>query len=96
MADEIKQLLADEEKLNQVVKHAFDFIDKDGSGTICGKELGAAMNELTKGVEGVSPPSESDINNTMKALDTDGNGKLDKKEFKDFVVALFQAIAASV
>ena len=47
-------------------KEAFKLFDKDGDGTITGKELGAVMRGLGQN------PTESEINAMINEVDTDG------------------------
>ena len=47
-ANAIKEILNDENKLNKVVKAAFDQVDTDGSGKIDKNELDSVMNLVCK------------------------------------------------
>jgi calmodulin len=56
-------------------KEAFQIFDKDGDGSITTKELGTVMRALGQN------PSEDDINQMIKEVDSDNNGTIDFREF---------------
>jgi len=57
-------------------KEAFSLFDKDGDGTISGKELEAVMTALGE------PIDKASIDLMIASVDTDGNGIIDFAEFK--------------
>ena len=80
-SDAIKAILNDENKLNKVVKAAFDQVDTDGSGKIDKNELDSVMKLVCKDM-GVEPPNNQEIMEVFDLLDTDKSGKIEFNEFK--------------
>eukprot|EP00298_Acanthocystis_sp_HF-20_P016902 c21621_g3_i2.p1 GENE.c21621_g3_i2~~c21621_g3_i2.p1 ORF type:complete len:167 (-),score=68.94 c21621_g3_i2:20-469(-) len=64
-------------------KEAFSLFDKDGSSTISTKDLGTVMRSL-----GASP-TEAEVQEMIKKVDTDGSGKV---EFTDFLGLMAQKL----
>jgi calmodulin len=62
-------------------KEAFSLFDKDGDGCITSKELGTVMRSLGQ------HPTEAEIADLVKGVDTDGNGKIDFKEFTNMMIS---------
>ena len=56
-------------------REAFLVFDKDGDGTITTKELGIVMRSLGQN------PTESELEDMIADVDTDGNGTIDFPEF---------------
>ena len=77
----VRAILKDENKLNQVVKAAFDQVDTDGSGKIDKSELDTVMKIVCKDM-GAEPPSHEEVMEVFNHLDTDKSGKIEFKEFK--------------
>jgi Ca2+-binding EF-hand superfamily protein len=88
--DELKAILADETKFNELAHVGFTKTDTDKSGLIDAAELEAAMKEISTEL-GIPAPSKEDVSNVMTALDTDKSGKIDFNEFKVFVRKVFEA-----
>ncbi|KAH3855357.1 calmodulin-beta-like isoform X2 [Dreissena polymorpha] len=57
------------------MREAFKVFDKDGSGTISAEELRFVMANLGEKL------SDADIDDMMKAADTDGDGEINYQEF---------------
>ena len=62
------------------LKDAFAVFDKDGSGTISRVELKTLMKSLGQKL------SDAELDAMMDEVDTDGNGEIDFKEFKNMMV----------
>jgi calmodulin len=62
-------------------KEAFALFDKDGDGCITTKELGTVMRSLGQ------HPTEAELADMVREIDTDGNGQIDFKEFLNMMVA---------
>lgn len=59
----------------QSFKDAFSLFDKDNSGTVTTKELGTVMWSMDM------EPSDEELEEMIREVDTDGSGELDFKEF---------------
>lgn len=60
-------------------KEAFYLFDKDCDGTITTTELGIVMNSLGQN------PTNTELRDMIKQVDTDGNGSIDLSEFLDMM-----------
>jgi len=92
MADEIRQILNNSEKLHEVAKAAFEQIDVDESGELDREELGHAINEFAKEL-GLPAIDDDTVNEVFVGLDTDQSGKLSLAEFKVFIVKTLELLA---
>lgn len=63
------------------VKEAFDFFDKDGSGSI-------STSELREALGGATGYELSAFDKLIKEVDSDGNGEIDFEEFKKMMESL--------
>ncbi|KAH3859227.1 calmodulin-A-like isoform X2 [Dreissena polymorpha] len=57
------------------LKEAFSLFDKDGDGDISTKELGTVMRSLGQN------PSDQELEDMIREVDTDGNGSIEFDEF---------------
>mmetsp|Transcript_14353 Transcript_14353/g.2082 ORF Transcript_14353/g.2082 Transcript_14353/m.2082 type:complete len:94 (-) Transcript_14353:80-361(-) len=80
MAQGIKDILKDNEKLKQVTKATFELIDKDKSGFLEAKEIYEVIKN-TKFDSGIEKPEQADVEEVLKELDENGDGKLSLDEF---------------
>lgn len=71
------------------IKEVFDAIDADGSGTIEIGELEAVMNKVSKG-----PVSPAAVAAAMKALDKNGDGKVQWTELRNYIASRVVASAS--
>lgn len=62
------------------LRNAFKSFDTDQSGTIERHELGMLLKRLTDAFD-VEEPSDDDINEILKELDANGDGKISQVEF---------------
>lgn len=67
------------------LRNAFHQFDTDNSGTIERHELGQLLKRLTDAFN-VEEPSEEDINDILKELDANGDGKISQTEFEALIV----------
>lgn len=74
MVDELTEQQIDE------FKEVFSLFDKDGDGTVSTKELGTVMRTLGHN------PTEAEVEQMVKEVDTDGNGEVDFNEFCGLMV----------
>jgi Ca2+-binding EF-hand superfamily protein len=91
MSDQIKAILNDEKKLNEVAKVAFDSVDTDKSGQIDENELDKVMAQIS-GDLGAEPPSKEEVKEVLAHLDTDHSGKIDFNEFKVLIRDVLKAM----
>jgi len=91
MADEIRAILADPAKLDQVTSDVFDSTDTDGSGQVSKSELRAALRAIAQ-ESGLPLPTEEEVDKTLAAVDSDASGTLSKDEFKALVRAALEAL----
>jgi Ca2+-binding EF-hand superfamily protein len=85
MADKtIRAILNDENKLNQVVRAAFDQVDTDRSGKIDKDELDKVIEIVCQDM-GANPPSHEECMEVFNHLDTDKSGKIEFNEFKTLI-----------
>jgi len=64
---------------NAEFKEAFDYFDKDGSGSISSDELLQVMRAMGQN------PTEDELLNLVMEVDIDGNGTIDFPEFLDMM-----------
>ena len=81
LKEQIQDILTDDEKLMKFVDQHFDAADADGSGEIDRKELKKCFTAMATEV-GDSKPTDNQITKSMENLDTDGDNKVNKSEFK--------------
>ena len=91
MSDQIKAILNDEKKLNEVAKVAFDSVDTDKSGQIDEYELDKVMAQISDDL-GAEPPSKEEVKEVLAHLDTDHSGKIDFNEFKVLIRDVLKAM----
>lgn len=91
MSKAIKDILANEKKLTEVAKIAFDSVDTDKSGQIDGNELEKVMVQIASDI-GADPPSKEDVMEVMEHLDEDKSGKIDFNEFKVLIRDVLEAM----
>jgi Ca2+-binding EF-hand superfamily protein len=89
--DDLRALLNDEAKFNEVAQIAFQTTDTDGSGVVERPELEKAMTQISEDI-GIAVPSKEEVDEVFNALDADKSGKLDYAEFKIFVRRIFEAM----
>ena len=93
MGDQIREILADPDSLRAASDAVFDGIDTDGSGQIDQGELKSALSQVARDLK-LPIPSDSDIESTIKELDTDRSGTISKAEFVPLVRAILEKLAA--
>ena len=91
-AEEIKNILNDPEALKAIVQGAFSAVDTNGSGFIEFKEFAAIVNSMCSDSK-IAPPSKEELDAEMAKLDTDGDKKLNIKEFEVLIRTILTALA---
>jgi Ca2+-binding EF-hand superfamily protein len=89
----IQEILADKVKVWELTKEVFDEVDTDHSGAIEKNELREALMKIARDAE-MPPPTQSDVDGILKALDTDGNGTISLSEFQVLIYEVLVALAA--
>ena len=89
-AEAIK-VLSDPNTVKQVTEKAFAEIDTDKSGFIERKEFATVCKLLAKDL-GVPEPSAQEIDESLKAIDQNNDGKISKKELGDLIAFLFKVM----
>ena len=67
-----------------MLEQAFNFFDQDEDGEICSEELAAVIKKDNPEI------SDSIINYMIEEVDTDGDGKVNLKEFKEMMLNKFE------
>ncbi|KNC50122.1 uncharacterized protein AMSG_05894 [Thecamonas trahens ATCC 50062] len=90
IAQNRKNLLDDEAELKRVTKAAFRKYDTDKSGKLSKEQTRMAADRVC---DKASVPrfTEDEFNEFFAQIDTDGNGELDRVEFKGFVTMAVEA-----
>jgi len=72
----------------EMANHIFDFFDKDKSGTMDTKEVRAMLEETYRGLN--HKVSDQEINDTVKYMDSNGDGTVTKAEYVALVLKTMQ------
>lgn len=75
----LAQTFTDEEILG--LKDQFQKIDKDNSGTITHTELMESVRHMKTNSDGVQVIPDTEVEEILKGIDSDGNGEIDMSEF---------------
>ena len=78
----IKSFLNDEKKYNEYSDKAFNKADKDKNGYIDKKELAILMQDIINNLRKETKIPEDKVQLVIKTIDTDGDGKISKEEFR--------------
>jgi Ca2+-binding EF-hand superfamily protein len=79
-------------KLLLVCADMFQAVDTNGSGSIDAKELKAIMTNIYE-AEGLKPPSDETVAETLLELDTSGMGTIDFMDFLAFLIPIILELA---
>ena len=77
-------------KLLMVTAEMFATVDTDGSGSIDAKELKIVMTDIYT-AEGLEPPSDEMVAESLSVLDESGSGTIDFMEFSAYVIPIILA-----
>jgi len=89
---EFEKLINNEEEINKIVDDCFTQADTDQSGEISLDEFLVAFKNSLKNLE-LPPPTQEQSQEVFNELDADKSGRLDKQEFKVFVIRTFRLMA---
>ena len=90
-----RDILADKEKVKVITKAAFDTIDINKTGYLERKEIEALLINITKDLN-VKKPINEEIDDVMKELAKDKNGKITPKEFQVVVEQILESMAQAI
>ena len=82
--EDLKQKVLDEKILDEMVETTFVNADLNKNSFIERNELAILLKSIY-GTLGLNPPKESEIDQELKRLDKDNDGKLSKSEFKTLI-----------
>ena len=85
----IEQFLTDEKKLKDITKKAFDAVDLDNSGFLERNELELIMRNVSIDL-GVQKPTDKEIDDVMKELDKNNDGRLSVDEFQILIEQILE------
>ena len=95
MAELYKKVLEDKEKLNEIVKNAFDNVDKDKTGKISKDQLQSMMNQIYSDISHELPSKEK-VDDVFDSLDTKKKGYINREDFKVLVVDVIKSVIEEV
>ena len=85
--EEIKKRVLDESVFGPMVDDLFNSVDSDKNGFIDRAELKKWLAEIGQVLE-IPPPSDEDVDNELKRLDDNKDGKVSKQELRKLVKEL--------
>lgn len=88
---EIDAIINDEQKLLDITRAVFAECDKSGDGKITRPELKEAMITVA-GEAGMPEPGDHQVDEVLRALDTNRDGTLTLQEFKVLIRAVLIAL----
>ena len=95
MRANIKAKVLDEKNFGPIVDKIFDETDTDHNGYIDRSELGKLLGDLGKILE-CPVPTDEDIDNEIKRLDANKDGKISKKEIRPLVKELVLLVVENI
>ena len=93
-AEKIKEILKDDNKINNVSRAMFEEADTDKSGKVNLKEMHDLVKKISKDF-GLPEPSMDQAKEILNELDEDENGEVDSVEFRKLVVDILNAMKKS-
>ena len=93
--EELFAKVSSPENLDPLVEQTFSDADKDGSGYIEKEEYALKCQQIAKGLK-LPLPTQNEIDNGLKNLDKNNDGKLCEEEFKQLIKLLLKAIVNKV
>lgn len=86
----LETILGDEDTFQKVVTSVFTNMDKNGNGFLEPKELGEFLGEVSRQVEGIEPPTSSQVFHVFKHLDLNSDHSISRDEMEVFLRHSFQ------
>ena len=91
----LKELLDDEKKFNEYMDTAFDKVDADKNGYLEQHELKELVQDIVNKLKKDTNVPEDKVKSAMDLIDTDGDGRITKQEFRKTSRAKLLAICSS-
>ena len=91
--EEIRAILSDHRRFNEIVQSSFNSVDVDLSGAIDKQELKNTMISLAGDI-GMNKPSDSEVESLFKELDINGDGSISLDEFKVLIRGVLELMAS--
>ncbi len=90
-AEKIKEILKDENKINNVSRAMFEEADTDKSGKVNLKEMHNLIKKICNDFS-LPEPSVEQAKEVLTELDEDENGEVDSVEFRKLVVDILNSM----
>ena len=90
-AEKIKEILKDENKINNVSRAMFEEADTDKSGKVDLKEMHNLIKKICNDFS-LPEPSVEQAKEVLTELDEDENGEVDSVEFRKLVVDILNSM----
>ena len=91
MAEEYKNILKDEEKVNEICKVAFENINSDKSGAIDKSQLESLMNQVFSDLSNETP-TQKEIDEVFDYLDSNKKGSLNFEDLKVLIKDILKSL----
>ena len=94
MDSQIKELLQEPEMLEKVILNAFQKLDMDKSGYLELNEIEEVFLNISSEML-IEEPSEEELDEIVKCMDINGNGRMSYKEFYSMIRQLLELIISN-
>lgn len=91
----IQDILKDKEKIKIITKAAFDALDINKTGSLERKEIETLLMNISKDLN-AKKPSKDEIDEIIKELDQDKDGKIRPDEFQIVVEQVLESMAQTI
>lgn len=89
---DLRIILSDKQKLRNLTEAAFKKVDIDQSGFVEKDELQKVMEDVAKDI-GVEKPTREDVDEVLKELDENKDGRLSLDEFQVLIEQVLDQMA---
>ena len=94
LLETLDSILLMQDKIQIVSDMAFDAVDTSGDGSLSRQELGRVLRDVAKSMQ-VQAPSDTDVQAVLSELDADGDGEVDKMEFRVLIKSVLEKMRES-